>query len=56
MCSPPSSLLEFWEGTINGDLINNGKPFSLEIKSLLLRGSTLKNTEFIAGLAVYCGR
>jgi hypothetical protein len=56
MCSPPSSNLEHWEGTLNSDLLNEGKPFSIEMKSLLLRGTTLKNTDFAVGLAVYCGK
>jgi len=30
--------------------------FIYSIKQLLLRGSTLKNTEWIMGIAVYCGQ
>jgi len=50
-CEGPSEYLEAWEGNIQTD----GRKLPCDIKQLCLRGTTLKNTEFILGIAVYTG-
>jgi phospholipid-transporting ATPase len=53
-CEPSNEFLESWEGTV----ILNEKyhsPLSVSIKQLLLRGSILKNTDYIYGIIIYNG-
>ena len=47
--------MESFEATSYSHEINANKPFISNQKQLLLRGSTLKNTAWILGYAVYCG-
>ncbi len=35
--------------------MNDIQDFRIDIKSLLLRGTTLKNTPYVKGYAIYCG-
>lgn len=54
MCDRPNESLDKWKGllrfnTDRDNVINCG------IKNLLLRGSTLRNTEWAVGLVVYAG-
>ena len=51
VCESPNDLLYRFEGTIN----INDKTYSLDHNQLLLRGTSLKNTDWIEGLAVYTG-
>lgn len=53
-CDPPNAYMDSWEGNVFIDepskiVANSG------IKQLLLKGSILRNTDFIIGLVVYCG-
>jgi len=52
-CSEPNELMESWEANIF--VKNMNLSFSCNIKQLLLKGSILRNTEFIYGIVVYCG-
>ena len=54
ICDKPNEYLDSWEGTIFINSIDNFQA-STNIKNLLLRGSDLKNTEFIIGIIVYAG-
>ena len=54
-CDPPNEYLESFEATTSSHDINANKPFISNQKQLLLRGTTLKNTPWILGYAVYCG-
>ena len=48
----PNAYMDSWEANI---FLNNKGVINSNIKQLLLKGSTLKNTDSIIGLAVYTG-
>ena len=50
--SPPNSNIHSLEGVI---YMNEGKNMPVNTKQLLLRGAYLKNTEYVIGVAIYCG-
>ena len=50
-CDNPNALLYNFEGKMT----ISEKVYGLSIDQILLRGSSLKNTEWIYGLAVYTG-
>jgi len=50
-CDSPNEYLESWEGSLN----DNRQQYSCNIKQLGLRGTTLKNTKYVYGIAVYTG-
>lgn len=50
--SPPNSNIHSLEGVIYMD---EGKNMPINNKQLLLRGAYLKNTEYVIGVAIYCG-
>jgi phospholipid-transporting ATPase len=56
-CESPNDQLYKFEGTLNlgseNPLANDA--FSLDHNNILLRGTSLKNTEWIYGLVVYSG-
>ena len=54
-CDPPNEYLECFDATSYSHEINGNKPFLCNPKQLILRGTTLKNTAWIFGYAVYCG-
>ncbi len=51
ICEKPNELLTKWEST----LYINSRPTVCGTKQLLLKGCSLKNTEFIYGIIVYTG-
>lgn len=51
-CEAPNNRLYNFEGTMN---INNDIVISLDPENILLRGSSLKNTDWIIGIVVYAG-
>jgi magnesium-transporting ATPase (P-type) len=51
-CEPPNEFLYKFEGKMT---MPNGKVFSLDADQITLRGSTLQNTEWIYGIAIYTG-
>jgi magnesium-transporting ATPase (P-type) len=53
VCDPPDPSLDRWEGKMMSEQISRDAPCS--IKNLLLRGVTLKNTEYAFGLVLYVG-
>jgi magnesium-transporting ATPase (P-type) len=50
-CDSPNEYLDSWEGNIS---FRNDK-FSVSIKNMGLRGTTLRNTQFILGYVIYTG-
>ena len=52
-CDPPNPSLDDWNGTLQSKRL--AKPRPCNIKNLLLRGCTLKNTPYCYGIAVYVG-
>lgn len=50
--SPPNSNIHSLEGVIYMD---EYKKMPISTKQLMLRGSYLKNTEYVIGVAIYCG-
>lgn len=50
----PNPSLEFWDGNIHSQMLAKGT-VNCSIKNTLLRGCTLKNTDFCYGLVVYVG-
>jgi magnesium-transporting ATPase (P-type) len=52
-CDMPNEYLDSWEGNVFSDNLKvNANSI---IKNLLLKGSILKNTDYIIGLIIYCG-
>jgi len=56
-CESPNDQLYKFEGTLNlgSDNPVSSDAFSLDHNSLLLRGTSLRNTEWVYGLVVYSG-
>lgn len=54
LCDPPDACLDKWEGKISSTFIDRDTPCN--IKNLLLRGVTLKNTNYAYGIAIYVGK
>lgn len=50
-CDGPNEFLDAWEGNIHLGQQN----FAVNIKSLGLRGTTLRNTDYVLGIVVYTG-
>lgn len=50
--SPPNSNIHSLEGVI---YMEEGKNMPVSTKQLMLRGSYLRNTEYVIGIAIYCG-
>lgn len=53
ICDEPDPSLDKWEGKVSSLQIE--RDISCSIKNLLLRGVTLKNTEFAYGIVLYVG-
>ena len=51
-CDQPNSIIDQFNGTV---LLNNKESY-VDSASLLLRGSTLRNTKWILGVVVYTGK
>jgi phospholipid-translocating ATPase len=50
-CDGPNEFLDAWEGNLKTGQMT----IPVDIKNLGLRGTTLRNTEYILGIAVYTG-
>jgi len=50
----PSPNLEKWKGNVFSSQLK--RVTNLEIRNLLLRGCTLRNTNYVYGIAVYLGK
>lgn len=51
-CDQPNSIID----QFNGTLLLNNKEIYVDSASLLLRGSTLRNTKWVLGVVVYTGK
>lgn len=51
-CETPNNRLDRFKGT----LTHNGQKYSLDNEKILLRGCTLRNTEWCFGLVLFAGR
>ena len=54
MSDQPNETLDYWEGLLSLKM-DPGKIISCSIKNLLLRGSTIRNTEWVLGIVMYTG-
>jgi len=52
-CDEPNASLEFWNGNIHSDQLS--QVTNCGMKNMLLRGCTLKNTEWCYGIVIYVG-
>jgi magnesium-transporting ATPase (P-type) len=52
VCEPPSDQIYKFEGVIK---THSGEKISLSAENLLLRGSSLRNTDWVVGAVVYTG-
>jgi magnesium-transporting ATPase (P-type) len=52
-CEKPNKAIYKFEGTMDIPQIN--ETLSLGAENLLLRGSSVRNTEYVYGVAVFCG-
>lgn len=53
VCDMPNESLDSWDGNIHADMLS--RTTNCSIKNTLLRGCTLKNTEFCYGIVLYVG-
>ena len=54
VCDSPNEYIEKWDGNISSSQLEN--IINVGVKSLLLRGCTLRNTNYIYGFVVYTGK
>ena len=52
-CEPPNKNIETFEGNI---ALSGSEPISLSMINMLLRGTQLRNTEWVTGVVVYTGK
>ena len=52
-CDMPNPSLDLWNGNVHSEQLS--KVVNCNIKNTLLRGCTLKNTEFCYGIVMYVG-
>jgi phospholipid-transporting ATPase len=50
-CERPNENLTSWEGVV----VYNKNQIYASLKNLILKGCTLKNTDYVIGILVYCG-
>lgn len=51
-CDKPNEYLDSWDGNVT---IGDGASMNCNIKNVLLRGCTLKNTDYVYGIVLYVG-
>ena len=54
-CEAPNEFLYTFNGNFTVPSLNGGKPMPIDAESILLRGSSLTEADFIYGVAVYTG-
>ncbi len=52
-CDKPNESLEQWDGNVSSKSLQ--KEINCNIKNVLLRGCTLKNTNYVYGIVIYVG-
>lgn len=53
VCDMPCESLELWNGNVHSPLLD--KVTNCSMKNMILRGCTLKNSEYCYGIAIYVG-
>lgn len=53
ICDMPCESLDYWNGNVHSPFLDN--TVNCSIKNMILRGCTLKNTEYCYGIVVYVG-
>ena len=53
VCDLPNESLDMWDGNLYSETIS--RVTNCNIKNTLLRGCTLKNTDFCIGIVIYIG-
>lgn len=54
MCDKPNESIEYWDGNVSSHFLQ--EVVNCNIKNTILRGCTLKNTEYCYGIVLYVGR
>lgn len=52
-CDLPNESLEYWEGNVTSSMLP--RVLNCNIKSTMLRGCSLRNTEYCYGIVLYVG-
>jgi len=55
VCDSPNEFLDKWDGNITIPGKKKSHTFNVGLRSLLLRGCNLKNTDYCIGFVVYTG-
>ena len=50
-CDTPNEYLDYWDGNVD----SKDYKINCSIKNVILRGCTLKNTEYVYGVVIYVG-
>lgn len=53
VCDQPNEAIDHWEGHLR--LGTEEKLINCSVKNLLIRGSFVRNTKWVIGIAVYTG-
>jgi len=51
-CDKPNELINYWEGLLS----YNDSHIYTSLKNMILKGSVLKNTEYVIGIVIYTGK
>lgn len=54
MCDKPNESLEYWDGNVHSSALD--QTLNCSIKNTILRGCTLKNTDYCFGIVLYVGQ
>lgn len=54
-CEQPNEYLYKFDGNFSLPCLNNGEPIPISPDSVLLRGSSLQETDYIYGVALFTG-
>ncbi len=55
VCDAPNAYLDRWDGNVTTQDGGQEHTFNVGMKNILLRGCTLRNSEYLMGIVVYTG-